>query len=89
MKKVLRVLFLMLAFVACAQLAGVEQAFCGDSAVEAGCEDCMTCAGYQLTGVEAPYSPLAVTFCAESFSNYAFHPIENPPLNLFRPPIAR
>lgn len=89
MKRVLRVLFLMFAFVACVQLTGVEQAFCADSAAEAGCEDCMTCAGHQLTCVEAAYTLTAGAFCGDSFASYDFYPIENPPLGFFRPPIVR
>ncbi len=89
MRKASRFLFFVFALIACFQLSGLEEAFCDDSAMEVGCQECVTCAGHQFTGITHPISLPSITFSGCAFLNYSFQPIENPPLLLLRPPIAR
>jgi len=89
MRKVLQLLFCVFALIACFQLTGVGEAFCEDSAVEAGCQDCATCVGHQFAGIADSVSLPSIDFSGYVFLNYSFQPIENPPLSILRPPIAR
>ncbi len=89
MRKTSRFLFFLFVLIACLQLFGLEEAFCDDSAMEAGCQECLTCVGHQFTGVADAVSLPSIAFSGYTFLDYSFQPIENPPLNLLRPPIAR
>ncbi len=89
MKKSRRLLFCIFALIACFQLIGLEEAFCDDTAVESGCQECMTCAGHQFTALSNPVSPPAITASGYSAQNYFLNQPEHPPLVLFRPPISR
>ena len=89
MKKTARLLFCLFALIACFQLIGLEEAFCEDSVLEAGCQECTTCSGHQFTGSFDLLSLPGITFSGYLSFNYFTRQIEQPPLNLLRPPIAR
>ena len=89
MRKNLKVLFFIFAVICCVQLIGLEEAFCDDSILEAGCQDCLTCAGHQFAGLSGFESLPVITVSGYSTQNYSFRASENPPLLLFRPPISR
>jgi hypothetical protein len=89
MKKFLRILFVLITLVTCFQFIGLEEAFCEDSVMQAGCQDCVTCVSHQFTGIANSVSLPVITFSSYTFLNYLFQPIENLPSGLFRPPIAR
>jgi hypothetical protein len=89
MKKIYRVVFMVVALIVCCQLAGIEEAFCQDSAMETGCTDCLTCIGHQFAGLtDTVGSPrldshgFVISFYYSSFP-------KSPSFILLRPPISR
>ncbi len=89
MKKFPRFLFLLIALIACFQFIGIEEAFCKDSAMEAGCQDCMTCVAHQFTVTTDSVLLPGIIISGHAFSSYFFQQTQNPPLTFLRPPITR
>ncbi len=87
-KKIVRFLFCVVALIACVQLSGLEEAFCEDSATEAGCQECMTCAGHLFTEFSKPALLPSIVPISHVFQIDPFWPKHRSPLSLLRPPIA-
>lgn len=88
MKKLRNVLLCILMMVVTFQLLGIEQAFCDDSAAEAGCQDCVACVLNLFTIFSAPDFSSSLHFSGFAFSGTGLPQIEEPVFNFFRPPIS-
>ncbi len=79
-------LFILVAVIACGQFTGIETAFCCDSADNAGCHDCVTCAHQaftELTITKSSPEDIGHRF----FLKNAFQYSQHVPIQILRPPI--
>lgn len=90
MKKILRIVFCLMALAACFQMTGIESAFCDDSVAEEHCKDCLTCIGHQpVVGRCEAVSLPGISFSGYTFFDYSFRHVQHFPASPLRPPITR